>query len=330
MFYAYNAVGRKVGMDEADPQYTYTCCHCGRPMKVRGTELVKKDGIHRKHFAHPRTKEGEIPCPETIGGNSYHKNDMTEWHKNWQKRFPAENEEIWKKGSEGWVRADVLLPHNMTVIEFQTSPIRREEWERRNRIYKELGYTVIWLFDKIDAIDVEEWDEMSYPGKYGVQFGEYYPQKDREVLVFMQYTDIYADADEGDLTRIRQMQFVTSYIGGRYQIDWSRRVRKSAFVEFCMERRNADRKERKPGTVTEERKPEELSIYDWFRRYPTAEKIKVQSVKDGRQYWIYEKYLPTKRRPVLKGWLIRPNAENRLEDVWYGGEPRWILLNVTE
>lgn len=337
MFYAYNAVGRKVSTEEADPQYTYTCCQCGRTMIVKGTELTKKEGTRRKHFAHPKVKDGEIPCPESVEGWRYHKNDMTEWHKNWQKRFPDEYKEIWKQGSEGKVRADVLLPYNMTVVELQTSPIRREEWERRNRAYNELGYTVIWLFDKRSAVDADSWDASSYPGKYGVQFGPFYPQNEKEILVFIEHESGYEPMEDGEYTQIRQLRKVKSGRGGRYQIEYSRPVSRKRFLEFCLEpKRNEGRTERKPEKTAKEdsserNKTKALSVYDWFRIYPKARKIRIKSTVDSRQYWVYQNYMPRRKGQELKGWRILPyQTESRLEAIWYAGEPRWILLNVTE
>ena len=51
---------------------------------------------------------------------------------------------------EGGFGADVLI--NGYVIEFQHSPISRDEIKERNEFYTNCGYKVIWVFDANDKI----------------------------------------------------------------------------------------------------------------------------------------------------------------------------------
>jgi competence CoiA-like predicted nuclease len=62
--------------------------------------------------------------------------DMTEWHKNWQKAFPIECNEVYLENNGEVHRADVLIEKRKVVIEFQHSPMSGEEFEKRNAFYK--------------------------------------------------------------------------------------------------------------------------------------------------------------------------------------------------
>lgn len=76
---------------------------------------------------------------------------MSEWHLEWQERFPEENREIVLENNGEKHRADVLI--NNTVIEFQHSSLSSYEFDRRNQFYLSLGYNVIWIFDVANLYD---------------------------------------------------------------------------------------------------------------------------------------------------------------------------------
>ena len=69
---------------------------------------------------------------------------MSEWHYQWQNQFPLINQENVFTLNGRTHRADVFI--NKTVIEFQHSPISKNEFEDRNRFYNGLGFYVIWIF----------------------------------------------------------------------------------------------------------------------------------------------------------------------------------------
>ena len=79
MFTAITENNRKVDIDWAvihpNVKYYCPCCHA---------RLIVKNGkINAAHFAH----ENLVDCDDFS-------NDMSDWHKNWQERFPVEHREI--------------------------------------------------------------------------------------------------------------------------------------------------------------------------------------------------------------------------------------------
>lgn len=88
---------------------------------------------------------------------------MSDWHFEWQSKFPIDSREVVVE-KEGVVhRADVLIKN--TVIEFQHSLISGEEFEARNRFYKNCGYRVIWLFDAANKMKRDEDSELVWKRK---------------------------------------------------------------------------------------------------------------------------------------------------------------------
>lgn len=70
---------------------------------------------------------------------------MSDWHFDWQFRFPKENQEVLLSLGEIRHRADVLI--GRTVVEFQRSNLSAKAFQDRNSFYTNLGYKVIWVFD---------------------------------------------------------------------------------------------------------------------------------------------------------------------------------------
>ena len=79
---------------------------------------------------------------------------MSEWHFEWQSKFPIDSREVVVERDGVVHRADILI--NDTVIEFQHSPINGEEFEARNSFYKNCGYRVVWLFDVADKMRFDD------------------------------------------------------------------------------------------------------------------------------------------------------------------------------
>ena len=130
MLFAYDKNKERVSIRNAMANNKYYCPLCNE-------ELIQKRGAIRcHHYAH---KSGGT-CTE------FQYYDTSEWHINWQNRFPDEAKEVVKIDELGKKHiADVLI--NDIVIEFQRSNIPYSEFEDRNMFYNKLGYKVIWVFD---------------------------------------------------------------------------------------------------------------------------------------------------------------------------------------
>lgn len=137
MFYAKDSNGKRVFIDNAVVMEDYFCPICGAEL------VMRKGDIRLHHFAHKSLKE----CSDT-----WHY-DMTDWHYDWQLRFPEECREIVMEKDGIKHRADVCFDNN--VIEFQHSHLSQEEFDERNDFYTSLGYKVIWVFDLEDEYDDE-------------------------------------------------------------------------------------------------------------------------------------------------------------------------------
>lgn len=136
MFTALTKDNKRISIEDAIPGEEYLCPVCGNPLVVKAT---KSDNV-RTHFAHKRNNR----CLDDW------KHDMSDWHFEWQSKFPIESREIVVEKDGVVHRADILI--NDTVIEFQHSPISGEEFEARNNFYKSRGYRVVWLFDAADKM----------------------------------------------------------------------------------------------------------------------------------------------------------------------------------
>ena len=136
MFTALAKNNKKISIEDAVPGVEYLCPVCRNPVVVKAAKSVNV----RTHFAHKRN---------TLCLDDW-KHDMSDWHFEWQSKFPIESREFVVKKDGVVHRADILI--NDTVIEFQHSPISSEEFEARNSFYKNSGYRVVWLFDAADKM----------------------------------------------------------------------------------------------------------------------------------------------------------------------------------
>ena len=113
-----------------------------------GAELVAKCGeIKRHHWAHKKK------CDDHWWENE------TEWHRNWKNQFPKEWQEIIQRDESGEKHiADVKTSSGWT-IEFQHSPISKEERDSRDYFYNKL----IWIVDGTRRkTDIEQFDNLIY------------------------------------------------------------------------------------------------------------------------------------------------------------------------
>ncbi len=98
-----------------------------------GAEMIPKCGdIKVHHWAHNR---GRICDP-------WWENE-TSWHRDWKNQFPVDWQEVPCKDENGVIHiADVKRPDGF-YIEFQNSPISKDEVESRNQYYKNL----VWVLN---------------------------------------------------------------------------------------------------------------------------------------------------------------------------------------
>ena len=184
VFIALNANNEKVSIENADKICEYFCPVCNEKLSIKATNSLSV----RPHFAHKKGTE----CLDDW------KHDMSEWHYKWQCRFPEECREVVVEQDNKKHRADVLI--NNYVIEFQHSPISRDEIKERNEFYTNCGYKVIWVFDandkikntfenngSIDPARLQAWERLEWKRARA----EFKDQACKNVLYFIEYnTDI--------------------------------------------------------------------------------------------------------------------------------------------
>lgn len=111
---------------EAEAGLIGTCPGCEAPV------IPKCGAIRLHHWAHRST----VLCDPW-------REPETEWHREWKNHFPIEWQEVWHRDDDGVVHiADVRTASGL-VLEFQHSPISREERASREAFYSPMA----WLAD---------------------------------------------------------------------------------------------------------------------------------------------------------------------------------------
>lgn len=199
MFSAVDANKNLIDIDEAIlfPNIVYLCPSCS------GELVIKKGNVRVSHFAH----KSIIQCDD-------YDNDMSEWHRNWQKKFPLKNREVVLRMNKSdphagyyihLVRRTDVLCYGY-AIEFQNSPITSEEFDERNKFYNKLEYKVVWIFNMIDAFQngkidcYEEWQSnKDNGGKFSWSYASKtfinYNSEDKNVILIFQTAD-YSNNEE--------------------------------------------------------------------------------------------------------------------------------------
>ena len=131
MIIALDQERKRSHIEDALAKQEYFCPCCGEQL------LQRRGALRRHHFAHYPGKH----CTDSWAGEY----DMSDWHFDWQNRFPKENQEIVLTLGKIKHRADVLI--SRTVVEFQKSNLSVKIFQDRNSFYINLGYKVIWVFD---------------------------------------------------------------------------------------------------------------------------------------------------------------------------------------
>ena len=135
MFTAYDEMGKKVSITQAEKGRSYYCPLCNEML------IVKKGKIKVPHFSH----KPDSSCVEDWG-------DMSVWHLDWQEKFPVECREFVMEKNGEKHRADIYIEAQKLVIEFQHSFISCEEFNKRNQFYADCGYEIVWVFDAAEKI----------------------------------------------------------------------------------------------------------------------------------------------------------------------------------
>lgn len=131
MFIAVDENGKRISASNAVRDAAYYCPGCGKEM------ILRTGDVNVAHFAH-KTK-----CPYPPEDKDY----MSEWHMRMQSYFPIECREYYFDEGEKH-RADVFIKDKNTVIEFQKSPISKEDFERRTLFHLHAGRKMVWIFDE--------------------------------------------------------------------------------------------------------------------------------------------------------------------------------------
>lgn len=201
MFSALDANNCLIDIDAAiqHPLDKYYCRACN------GELIIKNGNVRVQHFAH-KTK---CDCDD-------YDIDMSEWHRQWQKRFPIKNREVviehafppfsfpWDSEEETIVRhrADVLCYGH--VIEFQNSPISTKEFNDRNWFYLNADKKVIWIFNMIDQYDNgkivynDDWsgrhdNGSKYSWNYASKTFIGYKSINKDVILIFQFREVQRD-----------------------------------------------------------------------------------------------------------------------------------------
>lgn len=133
---------------KASPRLSGQCPGCG-------SALIPKCGELRAwHWAH----RGERRCDPWW--------EESEWHRKWKDRFPPEWQEIVQLAPNGEKHiADIRTPDGR-VIEFQHSPLAKEERDARETFYKPMFWVVDGLVRKRDLKNFNKIVEMARQGAW--------------------------------------------------------------------------------------------------------------------------------------------------------------------
>lgn len=184
MLYALDDNKNRVDAYDANKDDTYYCPICG------GEVRPKQGEFNSWHFAHI------VSCKDVW---SY---DMSEWHREWQEKYPVENREVVITSKGVSHRADVVL--GKYVIEFQHSPLSALEFMERNRFYTRAGYKIVWLFDvrhlfqnNINYLNND--DDNKFVWKYAMKtLSPIVPQNWKDGIILLELSDNLDDLDEGE------------------------------------------------------------------------------------------------------------------------------------
>ncbi len=123
---------------DGKPDKDCFCPVCAEPLSYRA------GSYNIPHFAH----KAKSVC--TYGKDLDNKSP---WHRHMQELFPREMQEVVfidENTGEKHI-ADIFIQETNTIIEFQHSPITKEEFQRRTMFHILAGRRIVWVFDEIKA-----------------------------------------------------------------------------------------------------------------------------------------------------------------------------------
>lgn len=218
MFIANDIDGNRITIEEACNAIVYYCPICG-------AELIQKRGDKKvAHFAH---RNGSLEHCDSW------KYDMSDWHRDWQNKFPVDCQEVVVEYSNEKHRADILIGD--TVVEFQHSPLRNAEFLERNRFYTAAGYRVIWLFDVIELVDkeaivAEDNKIYQYSWKHPrTVFDSFSPDNDNNVILYLQFHDSSENEANSIIEHVRKQSLS---FNGLFYTD-GQPVTVTEFIDIC-------------------------------------------------------------------------------------------------
>lgn len=139
MFYAVDSKGNDITPDDMSEFTPYICKRCKQIV------IPKRGDIRAHHFAHKSSDNNVVRECDRV--QKEFDNGMSEWHREWQTLFPDGEKEKWFEMKH---RADVYLPKEDIVIEFQHSDLTPKMFIERSMFYTKRGIKIIWLFDLRD------------------------------------------------------------------------------------------------------------------------------------------------------------------------------------
>ncbi len=215
MLFAVDYNDNRIHVDDTHSNQEYFCPGCGAPLIVRRGE----ERIH--HFAH---KSNHI-CNDSWESERCY--ETSEWHTEWQKKFPCDNQEVKLSLGQTTHRADVLI--NRTVVEFQRSIISPQHFDDRNNFYLNLGYKVIWLFDLSEQY---EKGELYYDVKgEGLSFNWKRPKKTFNAFnVKSGNIEVFFQIKESDIDSIVRVMEVSEH--GFEKFETSKAMSKEEFLVY--------------------------------------------------------------------------------------------------
>ena len=174
MFIALNEEGFRVPATLGEKGHVYTCQACGEEVRLY------KENLNHKHFKKTHYKH----LPHSTCNYGKDKDHMSEWHRRMQDYFPIQYQEVPfpDKQKKEKLIADIYIPETNIVLEFQHSPISREEFIRRTMFHLYENRRIVWLFD-----ESEENPKSDHIGKFERTFSKIQPQTDDMIPYYYQF-----------------------------------------------------------------------------------------------------------------------------------------------